>query len=63
MIALVSNYQTEAIDPRAETWLGQHSPNETLRRSGLWNINRVDEAYDPGFLARFAEAIGETGPV
>lgn len=49
-IALTSNFDKPTIDSRAETWLGRHSPVEKIRASGLWNINHVDESYDPAFL-------------
>lgn len=49
-IALVSNYQKESIDPRADDWLGKESPVDEIRESGLWNINHVGESYDPEFL-------------
>jgi hypothetical protein len=49
-IALTGNFEKPTIDPRADTWLGQHSPIEKIRASGLWNINHVAESYDPVFL-------------
>jgi hypothetical protein len=49
-IALVSNYESAPIDPRRDDWLGRHSPAPEIRESGLWNVNHVDEAYDPAFL-------------
>ncbi|ELZ20847.1 hypothetical protein C475_19648 [Halosimplex carlsbadense 2-9-1] len=62
-LALVSNYRTDPIDQRAGDWLGMHSPVPAIRRSGLWNINHVDESYDPVFLDRFEERIAETASV
>lgn len=59
-IALVSNYEKKSIDPRAEEWLGTDCPSEEIQNSGLWNIDHVDETYDPTFLDRLAEAVGET---
>ncbi|WP_251342819.1 hypothetical protein [Haloplanus halophilus] len=61
-IALASNYRREAIDPRADGWLGTDSPSEKIRNSGLWNVDHVDESSDPAFLDRLAGAIEETGP-
>lgn len=49
-IALVSNLGKEAIDPRNKEWLGQHCPVTDIKQSGLWNINHVDEGYQPEFL-------------
>jgi len=61
-IALMSNYGKEPIDPRSNEWLGNESPSQKIRKSGLWNINHVDESYDPAFLNRLAETIEATGP-
>ena len=49
-IALLSNYCRDTLDPPSSTWLGNFSDRERVRRSGLWNSNHVDEAYDPSFL-------------
>jgi hypothetical protein len=49
-IALVSNYDKESIDPRREGWVGHHSPVTDIEQSGLWNINHVEEDYQPDFL-------------
>jgi hypothetical protein len=62
VIALVSNYGRESVDPRDDRWLGYDSPSEKICRSGLWNVDHVDEAYDPAALDRLSEAISETGP-
>jgi hypothetical protein len=57
MIALVSNVDTETIDSRREDWLGHDSPVTEIKQSGLWNINHVDEDYQPGFLETFESYI------
>lgn len=49
-IALLSNYGKTPIDERKKSWLGNHSPVDKIRRSGLWNSNHVDEPYDPAYL-------------
>ena len=49
-IALLSNYNKLALDLPSENWLGHYSDRERVRKSGLWNQNHVDEAYDPTFL-------------
>ena len=49
-IALLSNSGKEPIDTPSERWLGLHSPQETIRKSGLWNTNHVDDRYTPTFL-------------
>ena len=61
-IALASNYGSEPIDPRVDGWLGHESPSEKIRGSGLWNVDHVDESYDPAFLDRLAGAVEETEP-
>lgn len=40
-------------DPPSPGWLGRDCPHPVVRASGLWNVNHVGEAYDPGFLDRF----------
>ncbi|MEX2375579.1 MAG: hypothetical protein WD942_08360 [Dehalococcoidia bacterium] len=52
-IALLSN-GLEPLDPPSAGWLGHHSPRAAIRRSGLWNLNHVDEQYDPRFLDALA---------
>lgn len=49
-IALLSGFREPAPDPPSPQWLGRHSGRERVRRSGLWNNNHVEEAYDPDFL-------------
>jgi hypothetical protein len=49
-IALLSNYGKPALDPPSKAWLGHYSDRERVRKSGLWNQNHVDEAYDLTFL-------------
>jgi hypothetical protein len=62
-IALVSNFETESLDSRREDWLGKDSPRTEIHDSGLWNINHVEEDYDPAFLDRVADAVDDTDPV
>ncbi len=56
-IALLGNYDDPALDQPHADWLGHHSGHERIRRSGLWNNNHVDEAYDPSFLDLFADLV------
>jgi hypothetical protein len=51
-IALLSNYgaQGDPIDAPSPAWLGQWAASPAIRSSGLWNVNHVDEPYDPAFL-------------
>ena len=62
-IALLSNYQREAVDARSNDWLGHHSRSKKIRESGLWNVNHVDEDYDPDFLDILRDQIEETSSV
>lgn len=56
-IALLSNYNQEKVDVASEGWLGNLAWREKVRNSGLWNVNHVDETYDPGFLRVLKEQI------
>jgi hypothetical protein len=61
-IALLSTLDGESIDPRADDWLGNHSRSREIQESGLWNVNHVEETYDPAFLDLLADAVAETTP-
>jgi hypothetical protein len=56
-IALLSNYnhQDVPIDPPSTEWLGRWGASEGVQRSGLWNVNHVVDAHDPGFLDTLEE--------
>ena len=60
-IALLSGYREPAPDPPSPDWLGHSSDRERVRRSGLWNNNHVDEAYDPSFLDAMERRIRMAG--
>ncbi|KTG29016.1 hypothetical protein [Haloferax profundi] len=62
-IALLSHYQRAAVDPRPDGWLGNDSRSEKIRESGLWNVNHVDEEYDPTFLDDLQAAVDDTASV
>ena len=49
-VALLSGFVEGWIDPPSLHWLGNHSPSERVRCSGLWNRNNVDDSFDPRFL-------------
>ena len=49
-VALLSNMNKVAVYPPAADWLGHYSDRERVQRSGLWNQNHVEGAYDPAFL-------------
>ena len=63
MIGLLSNYERDSVDPRGDRWLGKYSRSEKIRNSGLWNVNHVDERYDPSFLDMLEEAVEKAEPV
>jgi hypothetical protein len=56
-IALLSNFEKKSIDPPSESWLGNCSDRELVRRSGLWNSRHVNDEYDKNFLNTFEELI------
>lgn len=56
-IALLSNFTKPPIDPPSRHWLGFKTTQETIRDSGLWNTNHVDEMYDAYFLDMFRDYI------
>ena len=58
-IALLSN-RFAPIDPAGAGWLGHHSPRDEIRRSKLWNLNHVDQTYDPRFLDDLEAAVERT---
>jgi hypothetical protein len=60
-IALLSNFEKEPLDPPSGGWLGHHCNRELVRKSGLWNQNHVDEAYDPGLLDPLEKLVSEMG--
>jgi hypothetical protein len=62
LIALLSNRDTDPVDPRPNDWLGRYSRSPEIQASGLWNVNHVDEAYDSGFLDLLEEAVDDTTP-
>jgi 5'-3' exonuclease len=52
-IALLSRVGS-LLDRPSGNWLGRCSPHPCIRKSGLWNVNYVDEpAWDPTFLEIF----------
>jgi hypothetical protein len=63
IIALLSNYNRESIDPRDDDWLGSHSPSHEIRTSGLWNVNHIKENYDSSFLSSLETYIERTSSV
>jgi hypothetical protein len=58
-IALLSNFGKKPLDLPSNGWLGHHCNRELVRKSGLWNQNHVDEAYDPAFLYHLEKLVSE----
>jgi hypothetical protein len=58
-IALLSN-RFSPLEPISANWLGLHSPKSDIRQSGLWNLNYVDQTYDPRFLNLLEAAVEHT---
>lgn len=59
-IALLSNFGKAPIDPPSPHWLGSRSGEQTIRESGLWNTNHVEEAYSQEFLDKLRTCVRET---
>jgi hypothetical protein len=50
-IGLLSNYnKNQQIDTPSDSWIGQYAYRDRIKKSGLWNVNHVDEGYNPDFL-------------
>lgn len=58
-IALLSNFEKASLDAPTPNWRGYRCDRVKVRRSGLWNQNHVDEAYDPLFLDTLEKLIDE----
>jgi hypothetical protein len=50
-IALLAGRSEQLPTPE---WLGRHSARDAIRKSGLWNVNYVDDPFDPVFLDHLA---------
>jgi hypothetical protein len=62
-VALLSNLGKARIDPSSAAWLGQYSDRDRVRRSGLWNNNHVEEAYDSSFLKTLEGHVFRARPI
>jgi hypothetical protein len=56
-IALLSGAAYQA---PSDTWLGRHSDQERIRRSGLWNLDFINGTVEPEFLARLEKYVTAT---
>jgi hypothetical protein len=61
-IGLLSNLGRDPVDPPSTSWLGHWADRPAVRGSGLWNVNHVDEGYDPSFLSLLERYIKATSP-
>lgn len=57
-IALLSNCDRLPIDPPSADWLGHHADRATIRASGLWNVNHVQDRHDQGVLDVLERYVG-----
>lgn len=48
------------IDPPSEGWLGSFSQTQSIRESGLWNVDHVGGTYNPAFLDVLEELVEKT---
>lgn len=60
-IALLSHV-TGGTDIPSDQWLGRHAVSPKVRKSGLWNVNHIDEQYNPTFLEAMQSLVAETPP-
>jgi hypothetical protein len=58
-IALLSNH-LDPMDKASDGWLGKSSLSIEVQRSGLWNVNHVNEDYDPRFLDDLEVCVART---
>lgn len=49
LIALFSN-KCKPLDPPSYRWLGNSSDKREIRKSGLWNVNHVEQHFDPQYV-------------
>lgn len=59
LIALVSQIRRQSAGGVDADWLGYYSPRPEINQTGLWNIEHVNELYNPAIVDSFEEYIGE----
>jgi hypothetical protein len=59
LIGLLVGRSGPADHPSPE-WLGLSSPNDRIKRSGLWNLDFLEYQYSPAFLAVLQEYVSIT---
>ena len=52
-IAILSNVTNPLADPPSHGWLGNDSPTQAIRTSGLWNVNHTADPVNTAFLTTF----------
>lgn len=55
-IGLLS-HRSGGVDLASPQWLGRSADNSKVRTSGLWNVNHVDDGYDPSYLNFLSQLI------
>jgi len=59
LIALLSNADRTPIDPASPAWLGHHADADAIRRSGLWNVHRVDRRASGEGIGLFRSLVND----
>jgi hypothetical protein len=57
-IALLSNWNRQPVDPPSPGWLGHAADRKVIGRSGLWNVNHVQDTPNATFLRTLQEHAG-----
>ena len=58
-IALLSCF-VRKIDSGSKLWLGKYNPHKSISNSSIWNVNYVEDDYDPRFLEVFERFVNIT---
>ncbi len=58
-IALLS-CSVRKIDTASKFWLGGYNPHKSISESSMWNVNYVEDDYDPRFLEIFEKFVNIT---
>lgn len=58
-IALLSSF-IRKIDNASKVWLGNYNPHKSISESSMWNVNYVEDDYDPRFLEIFERFVNIT---
>ncbi|MCU1372531.1 MAG: hypothetical protein JWO77_3725 [Ilumatobacteraceae bacterium] len=59
-IALLSNLANSQADRPSPGWLGHHADRAAIQRSGLWNVNHVNDSVNSRLCERLDYWIGRT---